>query len=254
MATLHDVYQVEQAKWDEQAIRELDALGVVSDRDFQQYASHASTLRGLAEFLGDLRGKQVLEMGCGLGHIATLLAKSGAHVTAFDISRLSVVAARKRAAINGVADKLRVVVAAGEALPFADESFDIVFGKGVLHHLDASMGAPELYRVLRHGGRAAFTEPMGMNPVLKLAREYVPYPDKNPRGADRPLHYREIREWGRRFGQFWFEEIQLLSMLERGLGFNRPLPALRRADDWLLKYAPFLRRYCRYVTLRMVKV
>lgn len=42
-------------------------------------------------------------------------------------------------------------------------------------------------------------------------------------------------------------------MIERGLGFNRPVPILRRADDVLLKYLPLLRRYCRYVTLQMVK-
>jgi ubiquinone/menaquinone biosynthesis C-methylase UbiE len=254
MSNLHESYHIEQAKWDEQALRELDSLGLMGDRDFQQYAAHASTMRGIADFLGDLQGKRVLDMGCGLGHTSVLLAKSGAHVTAFDISRMSIVATRKRGAINGVREGLELLVAAGEALPFPDESFDVVFGKGVLHHLEPALGAPELYRVLKPGGKAAFSEPMGMNPVLKFARDHLPYPDKNPRGADRPLGYREIREWVRRFGQVRVEEFQLLSMLERGLGFNRPLPVLRRADDFLLKYLPFLRRYCRYVTLRMVKV
>lgn len=254
MSNLHESYQIEQAKWDEQALRELDSLGLVGDRDFQQYAAHASTLRGIAEFLGDLQGKRVLDMGCGLGHTSVLLAKSGAHVTAFDISRMSIIAARKRGEINGVNDGLVLLVAAGESLPFPDETFDVVFGKGVLHHLEPKLGAEELYRVMKPGGKAAFSEPMGMNLVLRFARAHLPYPDKNPRGADCPLRYHEIREWVRRFGQARVEEFQLLSMLERGLGFNRPLHVLRRADDFLLKHVPFLRRYCRYVTLRMVKV
>lgn len=253
MPDLRQIHRVERAKWDEQARHEIDSLGVLKDPDFQSYAAHASTMRGIAAFLGDLRDKRVLEMGCGLGHIAVLLARSGAKVTAFDISPMSVLAASHRARINGVDQNLDLVVAAGEELPFADESFDIVLGKGVLHHLDVSVAAAELYRVLKPGGKAAFAEPMGMNPLLKFVRNYVPYPEKNPRGADRPLNYREIREWGRRFARFRIEEYQLLSMIERGLGFNRPLPLLRKADDFLLKRVPLLRRYCRYVSLFMEK-
>lgn len=253
MRDLRQIHQIEQAKWDEQARREIDSLGGLKDPDFQSYATHASTMRGIAAFLGDLHGQRVLEMGCGLGHIAVLLVRSGAKVTAFDISPMSVLAASRRARINGVEEGLDLVVAAGETLPFADESFDVVLGKGILHHLDVSIAADELYRVLKPGGKAAFAEPMGMNPLLKFVRNYVPYPEKNPRGADRPLSYREIHEWGRRFAQFRIEEYQLLSMLERGLGFNRPLPLLRKLDDFLLKRVPFLRRYCRYVSLFMVK-
>ena len=53
---------------------------------------------GIAEFLGDLRGKRVIEYGCGLGKLTVLLARSGAQVTAFDLSEGSVEVARKRAA------------------------------------------------------------------------------------------------------------------------------------------------------------
>jgi len=175
MRDLRQIHRVERAKWDEQAQREINSLGVLHDPDFQSYAAHATTMRGIAAFLGDLRGKRVLEMGCGLGHIAVLLARSGAKVTAFDISPISVLAASRRACINGVEEGLDLVVAAGEELPFADESFDVVFGKGVLHHLDVSVAAGELYRVLKPGGKAAFAEPMGMNPLLKFVRNYIPF-------------------------------------------------------------------------------
>src|SRR5690606_16073688 len=89
MADLQETYRVEQEKWDAQALLELDSLGILSDRDFHQYVSHASTMRGMAEFLGDLNGKKVLEIGYGLGQISVLLARSGAEVTAFDISRMT---------------------------------------------------------------------------------------------------------------------------------------------------------------------
>jgi ubiquinone/menaquinone biosynthesis C-methylase UbiE len=249
MSELEDVYRVEQAKWDEIAKRKLPQLRVSRYVDFHDYAHKVSTMIGISEFLGDLHGKSVLELGCGLGELSCLLAQSGAHVTAFDISPISVYVAQKRAEMHSVTDHTRFCVAAGERLPFPDESFDVIFAKGVLHHLQAETSQPELNRVLKAGGKAAFAEPLGMNPLLVFSRAYLPYPNKNPRGADRPLSYRDIHNWSKGFTRVSVREIQLLSMLERGFGQNTRLPALRRADSILLKYIPPLRRFCRYVIL-----
>lgn len=249
-----EVYQVEREKWDTLATQgQADLRSKVPDDDFYKYARRSSTMKGISQFLGDLRGKRVLEYGCGLGEISVLLARSGAKVTAFDLSEVSVNVTRRRTVANDVADQVDLVVAPGEKLPFADESFDVVFGKAILHHLDVNSGWAHLYRVLKPNGKAAFTEPMGMNPLLNFAREYVPYPNKNPRGADRPLNYDEIRAWGLAFKEFQYREFQLLAMLERGFGFNRRFRSLRQMDGFLLKNLPFLRRFCRYVVLLMVK-
>lgn len=250
---LKGVYEIEREKWDRLAGQQRANLLIAPEADFAQMLRKSPLMRGVAEFLGDVSGLRVLDYGCGLGLTTTLLARSGAKVSAFDLSPVSVSVARQRAEVNGVADSVDLVVAAGERLPYASESFDIVFGKAILHHLDVTLGSAELYRVLKPGGKAVFSEPMGMNPVLSFARDHIPYPSKKPRGADVPLTYKAIRGWGQPFGQFWYREVQLLSMLERGLGFSKKLTALRRADDWLLKRVPPLRRYCRYVVLYMVK-
>lgn len=248
------VYDIEREKWNALAMQELRRIQpVAADDNFYRSASRSRTMIGMSEFLGDLQGKRVLEYGCGLGQMSVLLAKSGARVTAFDLSPVSVEVTRRRAAINDVAGHVTTVVAAGESLPFADESFDIVVGKAVLHHLDAERAAPHLHRVLKSGGKAAFSEPMGMNPLLRFGREHLPYVGKNPRGADRPLDYRTIDRWGKAFRNYSYREIQLLSMLERVFGFNRHLDILRRIDQVLLSKLPFLRRYCRYVVLYMRK-
>ena len=155
--------------------------------------------------------------------------------------------------LNNDHAEAELAVAAGENLPFADESFDVIFGKAILHHLDAEVGAGDLYRVLKPGGKALFTEPMGMNPLLNFVRDHVWYPKKTPRGADHPLLYADIHAWGARFREFHYREIELLSMLERGFGFKKRFPALRRADDYLLAHVPVLRRYCRYVIMFMEK-
>lgn len=251
-----DTYQVERTKWDEVALQKLPAASVVSPfAGFHDYARQHSTMSaaGIADFIGDLHGKHVLEYGCGVGEHAVLLAKSGAHVSAFDLSPVSIAVARRRAELNQMEANIDLTVAAGKSLPYADESFDIIFGLAILHHLDVTASWADLYRVLKAGGKAVFVEPMGMNPLLNFVRAWIPYPTKRPRGADRPLNYEEIHAWGQPFNQFHYQEILLLSMVERAFGFKTRLPILRRLDNILLKHLPFLRRYCRYVALFMIK-
>jgi ubiquinone/menaquinone biosynthesis C-methylase UbiE len=250
---LEIVHEIEIAKWDglAAAMRSDENLRV-RDADFRAYARRVVTMTGIADFLGDLRDREVLELGCGMGEITTLLARSRARVTAIDISPRSVSVARRRAQLHGVACRIRLVSTAAERLPFEDESFDIVVGKAVLHHLDVTRAAPELHRVLRDGGRAAFSEPLGTNPMLTFARDHLLYPHKHPRGADVPLSYEAVRAWEAPFFAAWHREVQLLSMAERALGCH-PMPRLRRADEWLLARVPVLGRFCRYVVLSMVK-
>jgi ubiquinone/menaquinone biosynthesis C-methylase UbiE len=252
--TLETTYRVERAKWDALAQRKQSDAGIfLLEENFQTYAQQASTMAGVIEFLGDLHGKQVLEYGCGLGKTAVLLAKSGAQVTTFDLSPTSVAVTRNRATQNELQTNINLTVAAGEHLPYADESFDVIFGRAILHHIDADLGWHELDRMLKSGGKAVFIEPMGMNPLLNFARDHIPYPGKNPRGADRPLTYQEINTWGKGFRKVYYQEMQLFSMLERGLGFHKRLQVLRYFDRQLLTVFPGLRRYCRYVAIFMVK-
>ena len=251
-ATQEQTWRVERAKWDALAPKRLspeDAAPPVPD--FGAYARQSISMTGIADFLGDLAGRQVLDYGCGRGITATLLAKSGARVSAFDLSPAMVQATRERAHLNGV--EIEVTVAAGENLPYDDSAFDVVFGRAILHHLAQARAGPELHRVLRPDGRVAFSEPLGTNPVLAFVRDHVPYRAKNPRGADRPLTYRDLEAWGRGFRRYEYTEVELLSMLERAFGHHQRFPRLRRVDERLLARIPALRRLCRYVTLRMVK-
>ena len=252
-AGLERTYAVEVAKWDALASEPTsDERLLVADADFGAYARRDTTTAGMAEFLGDLRGREVLELGSGMGEMTTLLARSGARVTALDISPGSIAVARRRAELHGVDGAIEFVVGAGEELPLPAERFDVVVGKAVLHHLEVGRAAPELHRVLRTGGRAAFSEPLGTNPVIAFARDHLPYPGKNPRGADVPLSYADIRAWEAPFAVAQHREVQLLEMVQRALGL-RPLPRLRRVDDWLLERFPGLGRLCRYVVITMIK-
>lgn len=61
-----------------------------------------------------------------------------------------------------------------QALTFNDETFDLVFGSGILHHFALPVTLSEINRVLKKGGRALFTGPLVANPLLKLFRILTP--------------------------------------------------------------------------------
>ena len=232
------VHEVEIAKWDALAGGPVtDEHLRVAHPDFGAFTRQDSTMLGIDEFIGDLRDKEVLELGNGMGEMTTLLARSGARVTAVDISPASTAVARRRAQLHGVVDSIEFVVAAGEELPLDSDRFDVVVGKAVLHHLDVTRAAPQLHRVLRPGGRAAFAEPLGTNPVVAFARDHLPYPGKNPRGADIPLSYADLAAWERPFTHG--RASRGATARDGGAGVRRAFAAaLRRADDWLLGRFP----------------
>lgn len=105
--------------------------------------------------LEELRGKDVLEIGCGTGVHTKLLAQSGAHVAAVDLTPTAVELTTRRLELAGLSADVREADA--ESLPFDDASFDFVWSWGVIHHSsDTNRVIAEIARVLRPSGRLAF--------------------------------------------------------------------------------------------------
>jgi ubiquinone/menaquinone biosynthesis C-methylase UbiE len=97
------------------------------------------------------RGKRVLEVGCGLGTDLRQFAKAGAVVTGLDLSPRSLELAKRGFEVYGLPGTF--VNGDGERLPFADDSFDVVYSWGVIHHSPDPPGVVrEIQRVLRPGG------------------------------------------------------------------------------------------------------
>ncbi len=105
---------------------------------------------------GGFAGQRVLEIGCGIGTDLVRFARGGARVTGIDLSDTAIGLARQNFALHGVEAAL-LEVGNGEALPFADGSFDVVYGHGVLQYTaDAARLVREAHRVLTPGGQAIF--------------------------------------------------------------------------------------------------
>lgn len=95
----------------------------------------------------------VLEVGCGLGTDGAQFAKAGAMYTGIDLTDAAVNLAQRRFELFELPGTFRVADA--ERLDFPDNSFDLVYSHGVLHHTpDTAAAVREIHRVLRPGGKA----------------------------------------------------------------------------------------------------
>jgi SAM-dependent methyltransferase len=134
-------------------------------------AMHASAVEGTPEYFAQVEesryllepfipkyadfegasGKQLLEIGVGLGTDLVRFARAGADVTGVDLTDHAVELVRRRLELEGLDGE--VEVADAEALPFPDASFDRVYSWGVLHHTpDTQRAIDEAIRVARPGG------------------------------------------------------------------------------------------------------
>ena len=190
--------------------------------------------------LSECPTKKVLEYGCGTGSHAFALARHGAKVTGIDIADLPIDIANARARDLGLNDIVFCVMDA-EAMQFKNDSFDLVCGMSVLHHLQIDKALSELARVLRPEGKAIFIEPMGYNPAINLYRKLTPHLRTT---GEHPLRVKDFRLMEELFDQVNCEFFHLTSLLTIPLrntqAFSLFYKLLDSFDRKLFKWVPIL--------------
>lgn len=207
------------------------------------YAINKAIRLSYTEYLRDhVPGKRVLECGCGPGSFALYIAKQDAkQVIGIDISEVGIERANRYAQEQNLNNAIFYVMDI-EAMDFEDNSFDIVCGSGILHHLTLETACSELVRVLTPEGRASFLEPLGYNPVFNLFRWLTPgYRVK----TEHPLKKHDLNVISRHFKYTDFRFYYLFTLLavpfRRMRIFSDLVAFLHSVDQGLFKMIPGLK-------------
>ena len=224
-----------------------------------QYPSRKRLNAIFERYLNDVDGKKILDYGCGRGQSSVKLLSLGADVCGIDISPVYIAEATRSVEQKGFANNrysFRVMDA--HTLEYGNNTFDIVFGEGILHHLDIWIALNEIHRVLKTGGRVIMLEPLADNPLLRLFRLLTPH----ARTADeRPLSKTDLISIVK--NDFWNPEFSYCGIIEAPIAMltsifisntqeNRPLKIAHRMERWTHDH-DLLLSWNQYVLLNLVK-
>jgi SAM-dependent methyltransferase len=207
-----------------------------------------------------VRGAVILHLGCGsnLQMPSRFLEKGATRVFSTDLSSIACRVVRDGLRKRGDTSWKYVAVMNAEQLGFASDSFDLVFGRAIVHHLDLNAIAEELFRILKPGGQAVLIEPLGMNPLINYYRCRTP----EARTVDEhALVASDLRKLGDRFGgmrthYFFLTQlvpIVLLSRIQGGALYRMCFGLFGALDRCLYAALPFLRKYSWCVVFCVVK-
>ena len=213
-------------------------------------------MEGYLESVADL---QILDLGCGHGEVSHKLLKRGAKIWGIDISSNYIEKARQSAALKGFsASNYDFQVMDAHNLDFDHNTFDVVVGSGILHHLELEKSLIEIHRVLKPDGQTLFIEPLMDNPLLKLFRSLTP----QARTIDeKPLSKNDLKKI--ELSANWESDLQFCGLTSAPIAvltsiFLRPYPnnMLLRSSAWFdnaLAHVKFLQPMNQYVLLNLVK-
>ncbi len=166
----------------DQQVQGLDTLV----RDYAAFEQHFSNMKFYSVTRSSERyyfdwlrarspGRKALDYCCGNGEHAIFMAGNGADAVGIDISPEGIENCRLNAARLGVAHQTEFYVMDGEAMDFADDTFDLIVEYGALHHLDYANAMSELQRVIKPTGEIICIEALRHNPLIHLYRKMTPH-------------------------------------------------------------------------------
>ena len=254
--------EFEQLFWDREAKRSkyIDEFG---ERGPPEIVEKDILLKKLTLSLGDGRGKQILDCGCGMGNLSIYLAVKGGYVKGFDISSEMVKVARDNANKNNTAKRCSFVCSSFEDLPYRDISFDLAMGAYILHHVNIERAVKELHRILKPGGKAVFIETWGKNPLLVWAGKYLAgrfgiakYGTK----YEHPITTGDIQKMRKIFSEVDLEFPEFVFFKKAATNVFRWKKNLKfitdvlvKMDDFITRRFPSFNKYGYYCTITLAK-
>ena len=207
-------------------------------------ACTAPEMRYIREALGDMNGRTLLDVGCGLGEASVYFAMLGGEVTATDISPGMCDASQRLAEANEV--KIHTHISAAEDLGLPDDvKFDVIYTGNTLHHVDISASLPLLLKHLKPDGTFVSWDPVAYNPAINYYRRNA----MDVRTEDEhPLRLEDIRKVRSQFHEShtrWFWLSTLLIFISMALLQRRDpnkerywKKVIEEADSWAWLYKP----------------
>lgn len=205
--------------------------------------------------LGKLEGKSLLDYGAGDGWNTICFAKAKAKVWAIEISEKGVDLIRKKIKANGVSDFVVADVQNCYNTQFESNKFDIIYGGGILHHLDVKTVALEISRILRPEGIAVFIEPIRETKIMDIIKSMVLKVTK--RKADEttenetPLTSERIYSLRNNFKVVNYRYFEVLSSANKLINSERLNRLLLWADYVLMRFIPGFKKLGRTVVIEL---
>ncbi len=204
-------------------------------------------------------GQRLLDFGCGAGIAAVRLAHLGYRVDGFDLSEDNLAVAGELAARHGLADRCAFRAMLAEQLEYPDDTFDVIVGIDILHHVEIPRAVAEARRVLRPGGVAIFKEHVEA-PIVDKARNSRLGLKLAPKDTSLDLHITEderkltdadLATIAAAFDATQTRRFTLTSRLDRLLASHQAAwrGRLQQLDHHLLRICPPLARLAGTVVL-----
>jgi len=189
------------------------------------------------------RDSRLLEYGCGMGESADFHSTLGCEFYGLDISPEAIKKAEATARELGF--NATYLVADAENTTLEEDSFDVIVGSGILHHLNLDNALAELRRITKKSGYCVFTEPLGYNPMINLFRTLTPKlrsSDEHPLMAD---DFKKMQEYFGKVDVFYFHFFSFAAVLFlKTPFFDRIRRRLARIDDYFVRTFDWFGKYC----------
>lgn len=202
------------------------------------------------KLLGDIKGKKLLEIGCGSGYETVEFCQKGADVTAIDFSKESIIIAKNRCKQNKI-ENVHIKFMNAESLQFKDNIFDKVYINKVLLHTDKERVLQECRRVLKKDGIIVINEMLKHWLFTFPYRTFSPYRKSNPTY----LTLKYLRKINATHKEFYLFSTFFLFLFYVKINKHIALTIFNmfaHIDTILLTVFPFLRNFA-WITVATIK-